>query len=164
MSDKKPNLLLGEKELAIFNDPNNGVAMGGDPLPNIDLGTLSFDIQGLALGLNLGAGVVAISQERQKQISKHGFTDIHSVAHPEYYNIDEDGGELKQLQDAAIKLLAMDMLMMQDRLPPEPIGWNIEWFNKLCGKSRKERLIIAGALIAAELDRLQLIELNQNKS
>lgn len=47
---------------------------------------------------------------------------------------------------------------------PVPQKWDREKFIKLCTKSRKERMIIAGALLAAELDRLEQIELNKNKS
>ncbi len=37
-------------------------------------------------------------------------------------------------------------------LPPE--GWNKELHNKMMNKPYKDRLIIAGALIAAEIDRI----------
>lgn len=39
-----------------------------------------------------------------------------------------------------------------------PTGWDKSIWAKMCSKSYKERLIMAGALIAAELDRLTSIE------
>jgi len=40
------------------------------------------------------------------------------------------------------------------QLPPN--GWDVDIYKKMRNKSYKERLIIAGALIAAELDRLSI--------
>ena len=41
---------------------------------------------------------------------------------------------------------------------PTPKWWDKTIWDKMLNKSRKERLIIAGALIAAEIDRIQAIE------
>jgi len=49
--------------------------------------------------------------------------------------------------DAAIKLL-------KGGQHPAPEGWNEERWNKMLNKSDERRLVIAGALIAAEIDRL----------
>ena len=47
--------------------------------------------------------------------------------------------------------------------PLVPEGWSFELFKKMCNKPYKERLVIAGALIAAEIDRLNAIERNLKK-
>ena len=39
------------------------------------------------------------------------------------------------------------------------MNWDEDLWQKMCNKSYKDRLIIAGALIAAEIDRLQSIEM-----
>lgn len=96
-------------------------------------------------------GVDLIFKERQKQIDKHGFTAEYQANHPEFY---EDG----QLLYAVRYMFNADILGA-DNLS-EPLNWDRDKFIKLCKKSRKERMIIAGALLAAELDRLMELEKN----
>lgn len=91
-----------------------------------------------------------IATERQKQIDKHGFTAEHHVNHPEYY-------EDKQLNVAAATLLLQD-LTPEETCSDVPKNWDYSWFTNIMERPLKERLIIAGALIAAELDRLDKIE------
>jgi len=91
-------------------------------------------------------GIELISKEREEQISKHHRTIEKDVENNSY----------KQLAGAAHGLLAKDF----DEYPPDyfeviPPGWNEESYKKMFDKPYKERLIIAGALIAAELDRLE---------
>ena len=43
-------------------------------------------------------GIELITEERKKQIDKHGFTAEHHVNHPEWY-------DRLQLEDAAINIL-----------------------------------------------------------
>lgn len=100
-------------------------------------------------------GIELITEERQKQIDKHGFTAEHHANNPQWY-------EENQLSHASELLLHPDT---EDLVRPMalkgtfyPTNWNKEWFVNLMNKSEKERLIIAGALIAAELDRLEYIE------
>jgi hypothetical protein len=96
-------------------------------------------------------GVELIAEERQKQIDKHGFTAEHHVNHDVWY-------ENFQLQLAAVTLL---MHEFEEQIEVEanlPEGWELEWFLRLNAKDRRERLIIAGALIAAELDRIDYPE------
>lgn len=88
------------------------------------------------------SGIELIAKERDEQIEKHKRTvEMDVVLNPDY-----------QLSEAAQKLL--------DFAPDvptyfEPKGWNGEQWQYLVEKSFKERLIIAGALIAAEIDRIQ---------
>lgn len=88
-------------------------------------------------------GVELITEEREKQISKHGFTGEHHFNHPEWY---EDNQLIK-----AANLLALKNLSYNTWFPK---NWDAKWFKNLCDRPYKERLIIAGALIAAEIDRL----------
>lgn len=92
-------------------------------------------------------GVELIADERKKQIEKYGFTGEHHVEHPQWY-------DNFQLQFAATTLMMHEFeeQLEVDALLPE--GWDKEWFERLNNKDRRERLIIAGALIAAELDRI----------
>jgi hypothetical protein len=97
-----------------------------------------------------------ITDERKKQIDKHGFTAEHHIRHPEWY----DKG---QLQYAATALLSMDG-KSENTLTETPLNWDSKWFNNMLERSSVERLVIAGALIAAELDRLvELDNLRNNQ-
>jgi len=88
-------------------------------------------------------GIELITEERQKQITKHGFTGEHHANHPEWY----DKGQLIE----AANTLSMKVINQCS----VPLNWDIAWFSNLVNRSYEERLVIAGALIAAEIDRLQ---------
>jgi len=95
----------------------------------------------------MSKGVELIAIERKKQIEKHGFTAEHHAKHPEWY--DEN-----QLIDASRRLsykIANDSV---------PTNWDSDWFSNLCKKPYTERLIIAGALLASEWDRLDYLQKN----
>lgn len=85
-------------------------------------------------------GIELIAKERQEQIEKHGYTVEKDV----------DFNRFGQLTDAAIMLMQTDRHKMNP-----PSHWDKAIWNKMINKSEKERLIIAAALIAAEIDRLQ---------
>ena len=93
-------------------------------------------------------GIQLISAERQKQIEKHGFTAEHHVSHPEWYDKDQ------------LIYAANVLAKKESRTPWTPANWDQRWFNNLVERPHRDRLIIAGALIAAELDRLDLIDKN----
>jgi len=87
-------------------------------------------------------GVSLIAQERHEQKTKHGYTDEFQAQNPQYYS---DG----QLTDAAHYAITLH-------------GWPASWGNteareRIAQKSYRDRLIVAGALIAAEIDRLQTL-------
>ncbi len=82
-------------------------------------------------------GVELIAQERLEQKVKHG----RSVKFDVENNPDEE------LRFAAIGILLGDSSLI-------PEEWDPTIYNKILRKPYKERLIIAGALIAAEIDRL----------
>jgi len=85
-------------------------------------------------------GVELIADERKEQIEKHGRTIKKDVK--------LNGQE--QLRRATIYLLQTDRHSVH-----APFGWSDSIWEKMMNKPYKERLIIAGALIAAEIDRLQ---------
>jgi hypothetical protein len=90
-------------------------------------------------------GIELIAIERQEQIEKHGRTVEKDV---------ELNSSENQLQEAAYHLIGKEWLYVADNEETCPIGWNQKVWNKMFNKEYKERLIIAGALIAAEIDRL----------
>lgn len=119
---------------------------------------MNFEIQNeLAINLNqkrgldkhltnMKTGIELISTERQEQLSKHD----RSIESDVDYNTD------RQLSQAAYMLLAVDY---EEGIDPEtyPFDWDKAACEKMISKTYKERLIIAGALIAAELDRLSAV-------
>ena len=86
---------------------------------------------------NESYGAKLIGIERKAQLEVHGIT----------LKIDKDRNAAEQLRFAAIGLIG------EDRFEDCPIGWDKTWWRKTCEKSYRERLVIAGALIAAEIDR-----------
>lgn len=91
-------------------------------------------------------GIELIAEERQEQIEKHGYDSKWVDEHPEYYA----GSEMAFVAEM---LLAIDH---EEGIDPNifPCGWEDDCYRML-RKPRIERLKISGALIAAEIDRLQ---------
>ncbi|HEY0108020.1 MAG TPA: hypothetical protein VGB67_00245 [Fibrella sp.] len=85
------------------------------------------------------AGVDLIAIERDEQINKHGFKETDA----EY----KDG----QLASAAAYAISLHHGYW-------PKGWDDHFKDKIANKSRKERMIVAGAFCAAEIDRLLALE------
>lgn len=81
--------------------------------------------------LTMNDGVQLIEKERQEQIHKHGYSLVH-----------DDQYTKGQLIDAAVFALTLN-------------GWPKGWgSSRVIGKKAyKERVVIAGAFLAAELDR-----------
>ena len=94
-------------------------------------------------------GIELIREERQEQITKHGRIINDDVK----FNISG------QLADGAYGLIEFsDEEYPSDRISYfKPPGWDSKIWEHMCKKSYKDRLIIAGALIAAEIDRIQRI-------
>lgn len=90
-------------------------------------------------------GIELISDERKQQIEKHGFT----VEKDQKYVNDE-------LVTVATNLLTGNFF-------DYPATWSSTMCDKLRKKNQLESLIISGALIAAEIDRLQDLEKSQSK-
>jgi hypothetical protein len=85
----------------------------------------------------MNTGIELIALERAEQINKHNRTVEGDVM-----NNNE-----RQLKMAATALLANNESWF-------PTDWGTKARKKMFDKSYKERLVIAGALIAAELDRI----------
>lgn len=105
---------------------------------------------------NLTIGAELVAKERQKQIDKHGFTAEHHVNHPEWY---EEGQLINAAQGLSQYNPDSDRNKAYRDMVPE--NWDLIWWQKMCDRSHKERLIISGALIVAELDRLTELELQE---
>jgi hypothetical protein len=86
---------------------------------------------------NTNTGVDLIAKERLEQIEKHGFTIAR----------DKEKNSAGQLMDLALAILAYDIDFLNSK-KQEPL------FKKIIAKRKIEQLVIVGALIAAEIDRL----------
>ena len=92
-------------------------------------------------------GIELIAKERQEQIEKHGFTT----------HIDTNQNRDRELVTAAIALLQEHPSIIDF-----PESWLVNTLtHKMRNKSYGERLVIAGALIAAEIDRITHNQLKQ---
>jgi hypothetical protein len=93
-------------------------------------------------------GIYYFGLERTHQKNKHGFTGEHHADHPEWYADNQLIEAAQHLSDP--ELLPQDIWF--------PKNWDEEWFYRLCKKPFKKRLEIAGAMLAAEYDRLLVLE------
>lgn len=90
------------------------------------------------------SGIERMFNERVEQIKKHKRTPLDDFQ----YN---HRGELIDV--------AQNLLREQPHMTLFPDSWDEESVKKMYAKSYKDRLVISGALIAAEIDRLELIEI-----
>lgn len=96
------------------------------------------------------SGDELISEERIEQVIKHGRTVLYDIAH-----------------NGNSELIDMAGMLILDCLEHAPNSWAKNIKNKMFAKTQVQRLVIAGALIAAEIDRLNLqakILADQNKT
>lgn len=93
-------------------------------------------------------GAELIADERNEQLTKHNRT-----VENDYLNNDEN-----QLAIGAMRLIEGGIMNVCD--PPKQWDGDDIW-PKMVNKSYKERLIIAGALIAAEIDRLDYVDIEE---
>lgn len=94
-------------------------------------------------------GIELIAQEREEQINKHGRT-LESDAEINKH------GELAQV--ARYLCSTIPVSGEYPRNWSQSFRWHVDK-----NKSRIERLVIAGALIAAEIDRLQALDTTHDK-
>ncbi len=94
-------------------------------------------------------GIQAFAQERYEQIFIHGFTTEDAVDSPEFY----DKGQLAQAAEFCLQPYRSDNAW--------PENWDTKYIEKILVKSDMERLAVAGALLAAEYDRLKYISEHQ---
>jgi hypothetical protein len=95
-------------------------------------------------------GIELIAKERQEQQEKHGI----SVKNDAQFNSSAEYNGLPALSLGAIGLL-------DGTIARVPSHWDKKRLEKMRSKPYKERLIIAGALIAAEIDRIQFMDENE---
>lgn len=88
------------------------------------------------------SGIELIAKEREEQLVKHGITIID----------DSKNNANGELIDAATYLLTSDPLYW-------PSNWSQQKREKLDSKSKTEKMTIAAALIAADIDRICYNEL-----
>jgi hypothetical protein len=93
-------------------------------------------------------GVERIYEERLDQLNKHGKT----VEYDHRINC------RRQLFEAAQLLLIESETLRDVARDRVPTNWDPEIWTKMFNKPLKERLIIAGALLAAEYDRMEYNE------
>ena len=99
----------------------------------------------------MDTGIDLIKAERQSQIGKHDRSTEHDIA--------RNGNN--QLSAAASLLCSHDWGCMEEEDVINdhcPLNWDKAWWGRMVRKPYLERLVIAGALIAAEIDRLQYVE------
>lgn len=90
-------------------------------------------------------GAELITEERQRQIEVENWTSEHDDKHTG-----------NQLEAAAESYLVFGNLFRYQTEPPKVWPWNPSWWKPSNNKIRN--LVKAGALIAAEIDRLQRIQ------
>lgn len=95
------------------------------------------------------SGVEQIAEERQRQVEKEGWTPEHDGEH-------SDGSLARAAACYAVEGRAM-MTVTEQGVPYKaprqwPASWHPKWWKP---KDRIRDLVRAGALIAAEIDRLQ---------
>lgn len=94
-------------------------------------------------------GIELIAKEREEQIIKHGKTVESDVRVNSQY----------ELSDVAMGILYTPLEVNPVKTFKAILPyWDETFMDKVFGKTYKERLIIAGALIATELDRITAIE------
>ncbi len=89
-------------------------------------------------------GIELIAKERHDQIFKHGRDIVHDVKFNSLGQLSVAAGILSQKN-------------IPDYLILIPKGWDVEIWNKMLRKPYEQRLIIAGALISAEIERLHAV-------
>lgn len=98
--------------------------------------------------IEMKTGIELIAIERKEQIEKHGRT----------IETDLTSNTSNQLTDAVRTLIIKTKVPNALSGLKPPHKWDKSVWKKMVSKPYKERLIIAGALISAEIDRLQSIE------
>lgn len=94
-------------------------------------------------------GIELIAQERKSQIEKHGLTA----------EVDAAKNANRQLIEAISLMLPEgdeqdNKIYLKARLDGIPTGWSPRVWEKMAKKSYLERLVMAGAMLAAEIDRI----------
>ncbi len=102
---------------------------------------------------NLSKAILGIIEERQRQMDVEGWTPEHDDEHSD--GALADAGACYAMSERAVALVD-DLFLSatnQQRISEYPFGWpfDAEWGKP---KDRRRNLIRAGALIVAEIERL----------
>ncbi len=95
-----------------------------------------------------GYGLLKIFEERLEQLKKHGYDARHDDGHR--------NGELARAADCILRGLSLPALREESGWMTAPVDWpwEPESWRKVLNHDTEGRLAIAGALIAAEIDRV----------
>lgn len=102
-------------------------------------------------------GIELITEERHEQIEKHGYSIKKDMDANNHYQLSQAAGLLCYVDEEEVAC-EIDDDDNKDFSGCCPSDWDEARWNKMMAKPYNERLIIAGGLIAAELDRLSAIE------
>lgn len=105
--------------------------------------------------LGVGVGIGLIAAERQRQVEAEGFDPRHD----DNYENDELVRAASSYLIAGRRDLDGTVMVSDDEIADGCWPWDAEWFKP---STPKANLIKAGALIAAELDRLVRAEAEAN--
>ena len=97
-------------------------------------------------------GIEKIAKERNEQLVKHHRSIISDVELNQFGQLSFAASILSYQYDAEGEPFFDTVAEMNKHTPP--LGWGLGIWQHMLGKDYEERLTIAGALIAAELDRL----------
>ena len=106
-----------------------------------------------------GSELIAI--ERQEQIEKHNRTLSDDISYNKHYQLSQAASLLCYVDEEEVGGEPNDEDDTHDFGSCCPSDWDSRkggLWNKMMNKTYEQRLIIAGALIAAEIDRLQNIK------
>lgn len=123
-------------DIGIYDNPGNNLVPTYVP----------FDKCELVVKPQIKTGIELITEEKEEQISKHGRTLKEDRAINNHYQLSEAAGMMCHLSTDDFGCPINDL--------GPPTGWDAFAYHKMMSKPYKERLIIAGALIAAEIDRI----------
>lgn len=101
-------------------------------------------------------GIELIAQERKEQIEKHGIAIMEDVQNNDYGQLLVAAHWILPTND--INYEECNPFFEEELMKQIPDDWNEGVWAHMVSKTRKERMIIAGALIAAELDRMIAME------
>lgn len=100
------------------------------------------------------SSIELITKEREEQITKHGRTIQDDVKYNNEYQLVEAASTLSMNVPNEI---FDSYLGYHEHYPPT--GWKSDLWGKMLRKPYKERLVIAAALLAAEIDRIEANEI-----
>lgn len=81
-------------------------------------------------------GLAKVTEERLRQIWKHGYIPDHDITH-------NPNGEL----------VSAALYAINPKNANYPDGWDLKFKDKIQSKTETERLVVACALLVAEIDR-----------